>query len=128
MILLLDTHVFLWQVFRDERLEERQMAILNDPKNTIFLSAVSIFEMSIKAGIGKLDLPTRYRMNLMLIYEDFDFKPLHVSPEHGSTAGFLPSPHRDPFDRLLAAQSMVENIPIMTVDTEIKALGAEVIW
>ncbi len=128
MILLLDTHVFLWQILGDERLKHRQKAIVNDTANIVYLSAISIFEMSTKAGIGKLDLPARYQNNLLTIYEDFDFRPLPVTAAQASAAGFLVSPHRDPFDRLLAAQSIVENIPIMTVDAKIRELGARVIW
>jgi PIN domain nuclease of toxin-antitoxin system len=126
--LLLDTHVFLWQVLSDERLGEKQKAILNNTANTFYLSAASIFEMSIKAGLGKLGLPARYRNDLLLIYEDFDFMSLPVSAAHGNAAGFLVGTHRDPFDRLLAAQSIVEKIPIMTVDAKLRELGAEVVW
>jgi PIN domain nuclease of toxin-antitoxin system len=128
LILLLDTHVFLWQVLGDQRLQIRQKTILNDPANTVYLSAVSIIEMSIKAGIGELDLPSRYQKNLLFIYADFDFRPLPVTAAQANAAGFLEGPHRDPFDRLLAAQSIVEKMPIMTFDPEIKKLGAEVIW
>ncbi len=128
MILLLDTHIFLWQILEDQRLGQKQNRIINDPANTVYLSAVSIFEMSIKAGLGKLGLPARYQGNLLLIYEDFDYLPLNVSPAHGNAAGFLPGPHRDPFDRLLAAQSIVEKIPIMSVDVKLRDLGADVIW
>lgn len=115
-------------MLRDERLGEQQSAILNDPANTVYLSAVSIFEMSIKAGIGKLLLPPRYSGNLVLIYDDYDFKPLPVSAAHANMAGLLAGAHRDPFDRLLAAQSIVEDIPIMTIDSEIKNLGAKFAW
>ncbi len=128
LILLVDTHVFIWQVLGDARLGEPQKKLLNDPSNIIHLSAVSIFEMSIKAGIGKLDLPPRYSKNLTLIYEDFDFTPLPILAKHANAAGFLQGNHRDPFDRLLAAQSITENMPIMTTDAEIRGLGAEVIW
>jgi len=126
--LLLDTHVFLWHILADERLGAKQAAMIFDADNTIYLSAVSIFEMSIKAGIGKLGLPKRYQNNLTLIYVDFNFRPLPISIAHANGAGFLVGNHRDPFDRLLAAQSIVEDMPIMTVDVKLRELGADVVW
>jgi PIN domain nuclease of toxin-antitoxin system len=128
LILLLDTHVFLWQVLQDERLGEKQKAIIKNKTNTIYLSAVSIYEMSIKAGLGKLGLPARYKSNLLLIYDDFDYVPLNLNAAHGNAAGFLTGEHRDPFDRMLAAQSIIEKMPIMSVDKKLADLGAEVVW
>jgi PIN domain nuclease of toxin-antitoxin system len=128
LILLLDTHVFLWQILGDRRLGEKQRLIIANPANTIHLSAVSIFEMSIKAGIGKLGLPQRYKNDLTLIFQDFNFQSLSITIHHANSAGRLIGAHRDPFDRLLAAQSIVENIPIMTVDSKLRELGAEVVW
>lgn len=128
LILLLDTHVFLWQILGDRRLGEKQKATIANPANTIYLSAVSIFEMSIKVGIGKLGLPKRYMNDLTLIYQDFSFQPIAISVDHANTAGSLKGIHRDPFDRLLAAQSIVEKMPIMTVDVKLRELGAEVVW
>jgi PIN domain nuclease of toxin-antitoxin system len=128
LILLLDTHVFLWQILSDKRLGEKQQAIIADPANTIHLSAVSIFEMSIKVGIGKLGLPQRYKNDLTLIYHDFSFQPMAISIHHANSAGILVGTHRDPFDRLLAAQSIVEKMPIMTMDAKLRELGADVVW
>lgn len=127
-MLLLDTHVFLWQILSDGRLGEKQKAIIADPANIIYLSAVSILEMSIKAGIGKLGLPKRYKNDLTLIYQDFSFQPMTISIHHANNAGILKGTHRDPFDRLLAAQSIVEKMPIMSVDAKLRELGAEVVW
>jgi PIN domain nuclease of toxin-antitoxin system len=126
--LLLDTHVFIWQVMGDVRLSNDQRQIISDPANVIFLSAVSIFEMSIKVGLGKLDIPKRYNSNLLTIFDEHDFVALHVSPQHADVAGRLPGPHRDPFDRLLAAQSIVEGMSIMTGNKQIRNLGAQVVW
>ena len=128
MNLLLDTHVFIWHVMADHRLGMQHRRILTDPANTLFLSAASIFEMSVKVANGKLELPHHYKNNLPLIYEEHDFVPLVITPHHANAAGQLPGVHRDPFDRLLAAQSIVEAMLIMSGDKQIAGLGAQVVW
>ncbi len=126
--LLLDTHVFLWLLFDDAQLGQKQNEILDDPSIVKYLSAVSIFEIATKAKIGKLVLPPLYAGRLSAIYSDFYFMPMAVSVLHAEMAGNLVGAHKDPFDRLLAAQSIVENMPIMTVDAKLRELGAEVVW
>ena len=126
--LLLDTHVFLWLLFGDEQLGPKQIELLKNPGTKKYLSAVSIFEMATKAKGGKLILPPLYAQRLSAIYTDFDYQPLSLSALHAELAGNFPSAHKDPFDRLLAAQSVVENMPIMTVDAKLRELGAEVVW
>jgi PIN domain nuclease of toxin-antitoxin system len=126
--LLLDTHVFLWLLFDAAELGQKQNEILDDPSISKYLSSVSIFEIATKARSGKLDIPPLYAGRLSAIYADFNFAPLSVSVLHAEMAGRLVGSHKDPFDRLLAAQSIVENMPIMTVDAKLRELGAEVVW
>jgi PIN domain nuclease of toxin-antitoxin system len=126
--LLLDTHVFLWLLFDDAQLGADQRERLKDSSAKIFLSSVSIFEVATKARSGKLIVPPLYAGRLSAIYNDFDYVPLSVSVLHAELAGNLVGSHKDPFDRLLAAQSIVENMPIMTVDMKLRELGAEVVW
>ena len=128
MNLLLDTHVFLWLLFDDDRLGQKQNELLDDQSINKYLSSVSIFEIATKARSGKLILPPLYAGRLSAIYNDFEYLPLAVGVLHADMAGNLVSTHKDPFDRLLAAQSIVENMPIMTVDAKLQELGAEVVW
>jgi PIN domain nuclease of toxin-antitoxin system len=126
--LLLDTHVFLWLLFDDAQLGPSQRELLKDTANKKFVSSVSIFEIATKARIGKLTIPALYAGRLSAIYSDFEYLPLSLSVLHAEMAGNLIGTHKDPFDRMLAAQSIVENMPIMTVDVKLRELGAEVVW
>lgn len=87
-----------------------------------------IFEMTTKAWIGRLDLPRQFQDKLPDIYQVFGLAVLDVIPQHADLAGRLPGAHKDPFDRLLTAQAIVEDMAIMTIDTRIAELGARVVW
>ncbi len=126
--LLVDTHVLIWLLNRSPEITDHHIELVTDPDNSIFLSAVSIFEMTTKARIGKLHLPARYMTNAAHVFDDFGYLPLNLVPAHADLAGRLPGLHKDPFDRLLAAQAIVEDMPIMTIDTRIRDLGAKVVW
>ena len=128
MNLLLDTHVFLWLLLDDERLGQKQNDLLDDPSIDKYLSSVSIFEIATKARGGKLILPPLYAGRLSAVYNDFYFLPMTVGVPHAELAGNLVGAHKDPFDRPLAAQSIIENMPVMTVDLKLRELGAEVVW
>ncbi len=128
MNLLVDTHVLIWLLNRSPEITDHHIELVTDPDNSIFLSAVSIFEMTTKARIGKLHLPARYMTNAAHVFDDFGYLPLNLVPAHADLAGRLPGLHKDPFDRLLAAQAIVEDMPIMTIDTRIRDLGAKVVW
>ena len=128
MNLLLDTHVLLWLLFDDDRLGTSQRNFVRDPSAKNYVSSVSIFEIATKAKSGKLILPPLYAGRLSAIYTDFDYLPMTLNVLHAELAGNLVGTHKDPFDRLLAAQSIVENMPIMTGDTKLRELGEEVVW
>ena len=123
MNLLLDTHAVLWWLSDDPTLSEAARAAISDPENTVYLSAVAVWEMRIKQGIGKLDLP-----------DDFDevldgqaFSKLPVTVDHAHTIARLPAIHRDPFDRMLVAQAVVEGMTIVTRDRRIAEYGVDVL-
>ncbi len=128
MNLLADTHVLLWLLNGDERLPAKVIGDLLSEENDVFVSAVSLFEMATKIRIGKLVVPPRFRSALTLIFQDYSYKPLHLSPDHAERAGRLPGEHRDPFDRLLAAQAISEDMAVVTIDRRIGDLGAKVLW
>ena len=128
MDILLDTHTLLWMLLSDPRLKPRQRQVLENPENRIHVSAVSAFEIATKVRIGKLSAAADIATEFEPIYRDFNYVPLAITHIHGLRAGMLSGAHRDPFDRLLAAQSIVEDIPVMTGDKAIGDLGARVVW
>jgi PIN domain nuclease of toxin-antitoxin system len=124
---LLDTQVFLWLLARPERIVADVRALLAAPTTTPLLSAASSWEIAIKHGIGRLplpDAPDRYVPSRM---QRLGVEALDVTHHHALAVGRLPSEHRDPFDRLLAAQAIVEGIPLVTADPAFEALGASTI-
>ena len=128
MDLILDTHVFLWFFLNDPRMGEAQRQVLRSETNKLHLSSVSVFEMATKARIGKLPRSVEIDGLLDTIYEDYAYTELPVRASHSAIAGRLGGPHPDPIDRLQAAQSRVEGIPLMTGDPVFRAFGVEVVW
>ena len=129
MRLLLDTHAFLWFVLNDSSLSGSARAMIADPNNEVLLSPASYWEIAIKVSIGKYLLPARD-------FGDFmerqitanNFQVLPISVRHAALVSTLPFHHRDPFDRLLIAQAMVEAIPILSVDTAFDAYPVTRLW
>ena len=96
---------------------------IRDPENTVYLSAVVIWEMRIKQGIGKLDLPDDFEE----VVDGQAFSKLPVTVDHGNAIVRLPAIHRDPFDRMLVAQAVVEEMTIVTRDRNIAEYGIDVV-
>jgi len=110
--LLLDTHVLLWWLADDPALGEHGRELISTPENLIFFSAASVWEIRIKQGIGKLDLPADFAEALA----GQAFEPLAVNVAHAHAVRELPLLHRDPFDRVLIAQARLERLTILTRD------------
>jgi PIN domain nuclease of toxin-antitoxin system len=112
---LLDTHTFLWWITDNPSLPDRVCEIISDGKNDLFLSAASGWEMAIKANLGKLQLPDNLEsfISEQLIINATASLPIEM--HHALYVYTLPDYHRDPFDRLLIAQAILENLPIITV-------------
>jgi len=128
MKVLLDTHTFLWWNTEDPQLSSRAREMIADGQNEVFLSAASVWEISIKTAKGKLvlpEVPLQYILSRMGLYR---FRPLPVQISHAVRIYDLPRHHEDPFDRLLIAQSQVESIPLISADTEIRKYEVEIIW
>ena len=125
MRLLLDTRAFLWWPADDRRLSAACRAAVAEPANEIFVSAASVWEIAIKASIGKLELPQRAA--LVGIVTDAGFTALSVTAAHAAGVLGLPFHHADPFDRLLIAQATVESLTIATADPEFAAYGVSVL-
>jgi PIN domain nuclease of toxin-antitoxin system len=113
--LLLDTHTLLWWLGDPPTLSTRAREAIADPENTVFLSAVVIWEIRIKEAIGKLRLPDEFEA----ILSQQPFVALPVTVEHAHTLKRLPPIHRDPFDRMLVAQALCERLTLVTRDTSI---------
>lgn len=123
MNLLLDTHTVLWWLSDDPVLADTARDAIADAENTVFLSAVVVWEMRIKQAIGKLDLPDDFGE----VLDSQRFAELAVTVDHAHTIAGLPEVHRDPFDRMLVAQAMVENMTIVTRDPLIADYDVDVI-
>lgn len=119
MRLLLDTHFLLWWLGDDPLLGDRAREAISAPENLIFFSAASIWELRIKEGIGKIELPDDFT-DVVLAQA---FEPLAVTVRHADALRALPLHHRDPFDRMLVAQARVEGLTILTRDEVIPRYG-----
>jgi PIN domain nuclease of toxin-antitoxin system len=113
---LLDTQAWLWMNAAPDRLSRETRELLNDPDNDLFLSAASCWEIAVKEAIGKLRLPETAEQFVPSRASATGTRFLPVNHRHALRGGGLPLHHRDPFDRLLIAQSQVEEIPILTSD------------
>jgi PIN domain nuclease of toxin-antitoxin system len=118
---LLDTHVLLWLFLRSRRLPKPILEQLADPANVVYASAVSTWEIAIKAGLGKLALPGAPASYLPGRIERAGLTALPILPTHTYGVFALPAHHNDPFDRLLIAQAQIEALTLVTADAQIAA-------
>ena len=116
MNLLLDTHTLIWALEDNPSLSELARVAIVDGENMVFVSAVSVWEISIKKALGKLEAPD----TLLDEIERIRFTPLDITLEHADRAGKLPAIHLDPFDRMLIAQAQSEQLTLVTRDAEIQ--------
>jgi len=115
MHLLLDTHVLLWAAGTPDRLSSQAMNLLQDPENHLLFSAASMWEITIKRGLGRNDFrvePAVLRRGLV----ENGYSELAITSTHVMTVGHLPGIHKDPFDRLLVSQAMTEEVLLLTAD------------
>ena len=116
MKLLLDTHIFLWFIIGSPNLSTPARELIEDVANEKFVSAASLWEIAIKSSLGKLSLSAPFAELIPQQLSLNGFELLHIEIDHAAIVATLPFHHRDPFDRLLIAQSMVEKMPIVSVD------------
>lgn len=127
MRLLLDTHCLLWARAEPARLSKGARAALLDPRNNLFVSAVSVWEIVIKHALGKLKLARSPQTLVPELIAATQAAELPISHAHALRVGRLPRHHADPFDRLLIAQSQVEGLTILTADKRFSAYDVEVL-
>lgn len=126
--LLLDTHTLLWALYEPHKLSTRTRHLLEDPKNTRLVSTASLWEIAIKHKLGKLALGGDFLKNYRAYLRVFLAEELYIEGAHVVLAPQLPTDHKDPFDRILAAQSQVEAALLLTDDPKIKDFGVETFW
>jgi PIN domain nuclease of toxin-antitoxin system len=124
---LLDTHVFLWAVLDDNRLSHRAKQAYTGP-NDLWLSVASVWEILIKARAGRLPLPQPAGPYLSNKLRENKIEVLPIKFDHVLRTENLPMHHRDPFDRILVAQSLAEKLPVVTGDQIFERYGVSVIW
>lgn len=127
MKLLLDTHAFLWFMAGDERLSRRARRSMEAPGAELILSAASVWEMAIKLRLGRLTLPGTVEEYIAEKLE-VGFRTLPVEWRHAAAVEKLPFHHRDPFDRLLVSQALIEGLPLVTGDPAFRRYGVRIIW
>ena len=127
MNLLIDTHAFLWFITSDQKLSPRARKHMEDPASELFLSIASVWEMAIKVSLKHLPLPEPFDEFIANNLES-GFHLLPIECEHASLVSTLPYHHRDPFDRMIVAQALKEEMPLVTTDLVFRAYRAKVIW
>ena len=128
MRLLLDTNAVLWWFSDDPTLPGPVEALIDDPANTVLVNAASAWEICTKVRIGKLPSGRTLCEDFSGFMQRYHFEPLVITVAHGRMAGRMPGTHKDPFDRMLAAQALIEDVPIITNDAAFAGFGVKVIW
>ncbi len=126
--LLFDTHSFIWWADEPAKLSPAALVALEDEDNRLYLSDAGIWEMQIKVHLGKIKLKLPLPDLIESQKRDNDVEILHIKTEHILALDNLPFHHKDPFDRLLIAQSIVEDFTIITLDSEFSAYPAKLLW
>jgi PIN domain nuclease of toxin-antitoxin system len=128
MDLVLDTHVFIWSYRAPESLSHNALQALSDPANNLFLSVASIWEIQIKIQIGKIEFddPLSKILEEQQLVNGINFMPIEIS--HAQYLENLPFHHKDPFDRMLIAQALVEDMTIVGRDARFSDYGVKLLW
>ncbi|MFZ1108094.1 MAG: type II toxin-antitoxin system VapC family toxin [Rhodomicrobium sp.] len=128
MKLLLDTHVLVWWFAGDLRLPVATRQLIDGPEAEPYVSAATAWELTTKYRLGKLKEAAPLVESFFDLLDRYGFKRLSINTEHAHRAGLLSGDHKDPFDRMLAAQALIEDMGLVTADPLLAALGAKVIW
>jgi PIN domain nuclease of toxin-antitoxin system len=126
--ILLDSHALFWFIHGNARLSSSARQAIEAPDTTVYVSSVSAWEIASKFRSGKWPEAEILATNLIEIIADRGFEPLPLKLEHARHAGLAESTHRDPFDRMLAAQAEIEDIPLVTADPAFLSLNVRTLW
>ena len=128
MNLLLDTHTFLWFIAGDSSLSKAARSAIEDLNNNLYLSVASVWEIAIKVSIDKLELSEPFETFIPEQLAENGIELLDISVEHAAQIVSMPFHHRDPFDRLIAAQANVEKMTLLSVDEVFDSYGINRLW
>ena len=128
MKLLLDTHILIWAALQTRRLTPSAVDLISDAGNEILVSAASAWEIATKVRLGKLAGAEELERDFMVIVPRAGYRLLPIEPEIALRAGRLTGPHRDPFDRMIAAQALQLDIPVISADPKLDSFGVRRIW
>jgi len=126
--LLLDTHALIWFYLGDSRMSKAARLLIEDAANIKVVSPAAFWELAIKIGLGKYTLTESYDDFIQHAILDSGFQILPVEPRHTSVLIALPQHHKDPFDRLMIAQAMVEGIPLVSLDSDFDLYPITRLW
>jgi len=125
---LLDSHALLWWWFDPDRLSGPVRSLLSDAENQVLVSAASVWELSLKHQLGKLPELASAIADLPGLLQADGFEALPISLAHGIRAGGYSQPHRDPFDRMLAAQAELDRLVLLTADPQLSTFPCQTLW
>jgi PIN domain nuclease of toxin-antitoxin system len=128
MRLLLDSHTLIWAADNPAKLSPRAQGLIQDPSHDRLFSAASLWEIGIKVGLGKLPLSLPYRQWMNRAMDDLGLVVLPITLNHAERQSILPWHHRDPFDRMLVAQALIEDVPLVSADPAVDAYGILRLW
>jgi PIN domain nuclease of toxin-antitoxin system len=128
MKILLDTHTLLWATLLPRSLSKRAATIIANPSNDIFVSAASAWEIATKVRLGKLEEARHLEREFLEKVDEAGYTILPIEAAHALRAGRLPGDHRDPFDRMIAAQALAEDIPVLSNDSQLDSFSITRIW
>lgn len=128
MDILLDTQVILWSISGDKRLSKKSRSVFLDPANNLYFSMAGYWEIAIKTSIGELELVTQWPEIIDREMRNNFIAFLPITKKHCNYLAELPFHHRDPFDRMLVAQTKIEQMVLLSTDTQPKKYDIEVIW
>jgi PIN domain nuclease of toxin-antitoxin system len=128
MRVLLDTHTFLWFILDDPQLSASARTLLENPANDVEISPASYWEIAIKIGLGKYALPQPYQTFMEHQMATNNFRILPIELRHTALLTTMIRHHKDPFDRLLVAQALIESIPLVSADTKLDPYGVTRLW
>ncbi len=128
MRVLVDTHAFLWWLAGNTRLPDAARDVIGDADNDVLVSAASAWEITTRHRLGRLPGASVVAGDVMAAIEDHGFQPLAITVAHAERAGRLPGSHRDPFDRMLIAQALAHDLPLVSNESLFDRYGVRRIW